>query len=36
MRNMKTRIERMKETVRELGWCCVCLLAVLILENFEI
>ena len=32
---MKTRIERIKETVRELGWCCACLLAVMILESFE-
>ena len=36
LRSMKTKIERIKETVRELGWCCTCLLAVLILENFEI
>lgn len=36
MRSLKTRVERIKETVGELVWCCSCLLAVLILENFEI
>ena len=35
MRSLKTRIERIKETVKELGWYCVCLLAVMIFKNLE-
>ena len=36
MRSLKTRIERIKEMVKELVWCCACLLAVMIFENFEV
>ena len=32
---MKTRIEHIADAVRELGWYCACLLALMIFENFE-
>lgn len=36
MESMKTRIEHIKEVVTEVGWCCACLLSVMIFENFEV
>ncbi len=32
----KKMFECIKETITELGWCCACLLAVVIIENFEV